>query len=246
MVDQGATYSHTFTKPGRFEYVCLPHREFMKGVIQVGQDTVAVSYKGAKTSVRGRKATTRYQLLEAASVTAVARGPKKLRVTVKRAEAGKGSVAWGKKLPAGRYKGTLTFVDDFDKKSVKQVGFRMPLTARTISSRARPSAGVSPRSSHSSASPSSAAITATPAASAAARLHAGVLQQPFEGRAPERAHGAHRRARLGLGHRRGGQVEVDARQALVALEHAPEPVEHAPHDVLDGARALQLAQHLGR
>jgi plastocyanin len=125
IVDKGATYSHTFTKPGRFQYICLPHREYMKGVVQVGEDTVPVSYEGAKTSVRGKRATTRYELLEAASVSGVVRGPKKLRVEVKRAEAGKGSVGWGKQLPAGRYKGALTFVDDFDKKSVKQISFRI-------------------------------------------------------------------------------------------------------------------------
>jgi plastocyanin len=125
IVDKGGVYSHTFTKPGRFQYICLPHREFMKGVVQVGEDTVPVSYAGTKTSVRGKRAATRYELLEAASVTAVLRGPKRARIDVKRAEVGKGSVAWGKKLPVGRYRGTLSFVDDFDKKSVKQVSFKI-------------------------------------------------------------------------------------------------------------------------
>src|SRR3990170_1404984 len=36
----GTAYPHTFTIPGRYEYVCTPHQTFMKGVIQVGTDTV--------------------------------------------------------------------------------------------------------------------------------------------------------------------------------------------------------------
>lgn len=127
VVDKGAVYSHTFTKPGRYQYICLPHREFMKGTVQVGEDTVPVSFKGAKTTVKGKRATTRFQLLEAVAITGKLTGPTKKRkstVTVKRTEAGKGSLAWSKrKLKPGSYKGTITFVDDFDKKSVKKVAF---------------------------------------------------------------------------------------------------------------------------
>src|SRR5215218_96376 len=28
---QGATFEHTFTRPGRYQYLCIPHRDFMKG-----------------------------------------------------------------------------------------------------------------------------------------------------------------------------------------------------------------------
>jgi plastocyanin len=128
IVEKGAVYSHTFTKPGRYEYICLPHRDYMKGVVQVGEDSVPVSVKGrAKTTVRGTRATTRFELLEPVRVTAVVRGPKrkKLRVEIKRAETGKDSVAWGRKLKDGRYKGSISFVDDFDKKSTKQVSFKI-------------------------------------------------------------------------------------------------------------------------
>jgi plastocyanin len=31
----GATFSRTFTQPGRYPYFCQPHAEFMAGVIQV-------------------------------------------------------------------------------------------------------------------------------------------------------------------------------------------------------------------
>ena len=130
IVAKGGTYSHTFTKPGRFSYICLPHRSFMKGTVQVGEDTVAVTYEGVKTSVRAKKATTRFELLEAATVSGKVTGPKKkkkLTVALKRTEAGKAKLGWSKKkLAPGSYKGTLTFVDDFQKKSSKKVSFKIP------------------------------------------------------------------------------------------------------------------------
>ena len=38
--DQGGTFQKTFTTPGRYQYICIPHRDFMKGTIVVGSDTV--------------------------------------------------------------------------------------------------------------------------------------------------------------------------------------------------------------
>ena len=38
--DKGGTFQKTFTKPGRYQYICIPHRDFMKGTIVVGSDTV--------------------------------------------------------------------------------------------------------------------------------------------------------------------------------------------------------------
>src|SRR5262245_63819008 len=32
----GTSYAHVFTTPGRFQYVCLQHKDFMKGVVEVG------------------------------------------------------------------------------------------------------------------------------------------------------------------------------------------------------------------
>ncbi len=129
IVAKGGSYSHTFTKPGRFAYVCLPHRSFMKGTVQVGEDTVAVTYEGVKTSVRAKKATTRFELLEAARVSGKVTGPKKKKLTASlaRTEAGTAKLGWSKKkLAPGAYKGTLTFVDDFQKKSTKKVSFKIP------------------------------------------------------------------------------------------------------------------------
>jgi plastocyanin len=36
----GTSYTHVFNTPGRFQYICLQHKDFMKGVVEVGTDTV--------------------------------------------------------------------------------------------------------------------------------------------------------------------------------------------------------------
>ena len=36
----GGTFAHTFTKPGKYQYFCRPHEDFMKGTITVGTDAV--------------------------------------------------------------------------------------------------------------------------------------------------------------------------------------------------------------
>ena len=48
---KGATFQKTFTKPGRYQYVCTPHESFMKGTLIVGQDTV----KKTATSVKAKR-----------------------------------------------------------------------------------------------------------------------------------------------------------------------------------------------
>src|ERR671915_2203150 len=34
----GSTFTHVFTKPGRYEYICIPHQDFMRGVVEVRGD----------------------------------------------------------------------------------------------------------------------------------------------------------------------------------------------------------------
>lgn len=121
----GGTYSHTFTKPGRYQYICLPHRFSMKGTIQVGDDTVAKSFKGVSTAVRGKRASSRLTLLEDATVTAVIKEPKRRGVSLAKHVAGKVKIAWGEGLNPGRYEATITAVDNFDKKTVKDVSFKI-------------------------------------------------------------------------------------------------------------------------
>lgn len=121
----GGTYSHTFTKPGKYQYICLPHRFTMKGTVQVGEDTVAHSFTKVSTTVRGKRATSRLTLLEDATVTAVVNAPKQRRVSLAKEEPGKVKIAWGEGLKPGRYKATITAVDDFDVKTVKKVAFKI-------------------------------------------------------------------------------------------------------------------------
>lgn len=112
----GGTYSHTFTKPGRFQYICLPHRFTMKGTVQVGDDPYSKSFGAVTTS----GTTSRFGLLEAARVTAKLG---KKRVYSARRDPGRVKVAWGKGLKAGSYKGTIVAVDDFDVTTSKTVRF---------------------------------------------------------------------------------------------------------------------------
>jgi plastocyanin len=55
------TFSHTFTRPGRFTYFCQVHPEDMRGVVQVGApslDTAAPRIRGLRASPsRPRRAT---------------------------------------------------------------------------------------------------------------------------------------------------------------------------------------------
>ena len=63
----GQVFEHTFTTPGRYQYVCTPHDSFMKGVIEVGEDAEADTVDGFKVKQRtGKRATINFTLNEAA------------------------------------------------------------------------------------------------------------------------------------------------------------------------------------
>jgi plastocyanin len=119
----GSTYQHTFTKPGRFSYVCTPHRTFMKGAVVVGTDEHRRSYSSFKRVRRGSKVTFSFRLVEAAKVEIRLSGAAKRSATRKRLEPGRHSIVI-KKLKAGRYRAKATFTDDFDKKSVVETVVR--------------------------------------------------------------------------------------------------------------------------
>jgi plastocyanin len=121
----GETFEKTFTKPGRFQYVCTPHQTFgMKGTIVVGKDAVADTVDNFKTKVSGTKVTVSFKLNEAATATYKVTGAAKRTVKLKRLKAGKHSIAV-KRLKAGGYKGVLTLSDDFDKKAVQKKSFKV-------------------------------------------------------------------------------------------------------------------------
>ena len=121
----GETFEKTFTKAGRFQYVCTPHETFpMKGVIVVGEDSVADTVDAFKTKVSGKKVTVSFKLNEAAQATYKLKGASKRTVTRKRLRAGKQSITV-KGLKAGSYTGTLTLSDDFDKKTTQKKSFKI-------------------------------------------------------------------------------------------------------------------------
>jgi plastocyanin len=122
--NQGQTFEKTFTKPGRFQYVCTPHEGFMKGTVVVGRDSVTDSVDAFKTKVSGKKATVSFELNEAVQATYKLTGASKRTVTRKRLKAGKQSLTV-KGLKSGRYTGTLTLLDDFDKKTTQKKSFRV-------------------------------------------------------------------------------------------------------------------------
>jgi plastocyanin len=120
----GATFQKTFTKPGRYQYLCTPHESFMRGVLVVGKDTVKKTAGKVSAKVSGTKATISFKLNEAASATLKLKGAANRTVKRKRLKTGEQSIVV-KKLKAGGYTGTLTLTDDFDKKTNVKRSFKI-------------------------------------------------------------------------------------------------------------------------
>jgi plastocyanin len=118
----GQTFRHTFNRPGRFQYFCTPHAGFMRGVVQVGSDTVRDSVDAFRTRRSGSGVRVSFELNEPATVSFKLRGAE--RRTVRRGRLGKGRHGFTvRSLDAGSYRGTLALADDFDKKSTAQKSF---------------------------------------------------------------------------------------------------------------------------
>ena len=115
----GDLYAKTFNIPGRFQYVCTPHRTFMKGVIQVGTDTVADSLDNFRSKRTGNRVRLSFLLNEPATVRYSLRGPTRRTVRLGRLAAGTRSFTL-RRLRRGSYRGVLTVVDDFDKKITRR------------------------------------------------------------------------------------------------------------------------------
>jgi plastocyanin len=122
--DKGAVFQHTFTKPGKYQYICVPHRDFMKGTIVVGSDTVKKTVGTVKAKVKGKQVTVSFKLNEGAVGTLKLTGATKRTVKTKRLSAGRQTVVV-KKLKAGSYKATLTLSDDFDNKTTQKKSFKV-------------------------------------------------------------------------------------------------------------------------
>jgi plastocyanin len=122
--DKGKTFTHTFTHPGKYQYYCIPHRDFMKGTLVVGTDTVKKTVGAVAAKVKGTTVTLSFKLNEPAVATLKLKGAKKKTVKTKRLKAGNRTIVV-KKLKAGSYSGTLTLSDDFDNKTTKKKSFRV-------------------------------------------------------------------------------------------------------------------------
>jgi plastocyanin len=111
----GSSYTKVFNTPGRYQYVCIPHRAFMKGVIEVGTDTVVDSLDNFRSKRTGNRVKLSFLLNEPAVVTYRLRGPSRRTVRLGRIGARTHSFTL-RRLKPGTYRGVLTVVDDFDKK----------------------------------------------------------------------------------------------------------------------------------
>ena len=111
----GDVFPHVFSTPGRYQYVCTVHRTFMKGVVEVGTDTVVDSIDAFRTKRFGSRARIGFRLNEPATVKYRLKGPS--RRSLKLGRLAKGRHAFSvRHLKRGSYRGVLTVVDDFDKK----------------------------------------------------------------------------------------------------------------------------------
>jgi plastocyanin len=120
--EAGTTYQKTFNTPGRFQYICIPHSSFMKGTIEVGEDAERDTVDNFKGTRRGDNIKISFKLNEAAKVTYKLKGPSRRTVERGRLDAGRHSFRV-RNLRKGEYRGTLTLLDDFDKKATRRSFF---------------------------------------------------------------------------------------------------------------------------
>ena len=110
----GSSYPHVFNTAGRYQYVCLQH-SFMKGVVEVGTDTVTDTIDGFKTKRFGNRVKIGFRLNEPATVKYRLKGPSRRSVKLGRLAKGRHAFTL-RRLKKGTYRGVLTAVDDFDHK----------------------------------------------------------------------------------------------------------------------------------
>jgi plastocyanin len=119
---RGETFRHTFRRPGRFQYFCIPHQGFMKGVIVVGEDRVRDTVDAFSSSRSGSGVRISFRLNEPATATFRLQGPERRTVRRGRLSAGRHGFTV-RNLESGRYSGTLALQDDFDKKASAKKAF---------------------------------------------------------------------------------------------------------------------------
>jgi plastocyanin len=118
----GQSFRKTFSRPGRFQYVCTPHASFMRGTIQVGTDRVRDTVDAFQARPNGSRVRVSFELNEPATATFGLRGAERRTVRRGRLAAGRHSFTV-RNLDQGSYRGTLSLADDFDKKSSARDSF---------------------------------------------------------------------------------------------------------------------------
>lgn len=94
----------------------------MKGVIQVGSDSVRRTVASYRSRRRGNRVVVRLRPNEPAKLTYGLRGP--TRRTVNRGRLGKGRHGFAVRgLARGSYRARLTAVDDFDNEAARRSSF---------------------------------------------------------------------------------------------------------------------------
>jgi plastocyanin len=118
----GTSFTHVFDTPGRFQYVCIQHRDFMKGVVEVGTDAVVDTVSRFRSKRTGKRVRVSFTLNEPATVRYSLKGPS--RRTVRRGRLAAGTHSFTvRRLKRGKYRGVLTVADDFDKKVTPRNSF---------------------------------------------------------------------------------------------------------------------------
>jgi plastocyanin len=124
-VPAGQAFRHTFSTPGRYQYICTPHESFgMKGVVTVGTDEVARTLSRFKAKRTANRVNVSFTLNEPATVVYRLKGAARRTVNRGRLRTGKRSFTV-RRLKRGSYTGTLTVADDFDKKQTTKSSFRV-------------------------------------------------------------------------------------------------------------------------
>jgi plastocyanin len=113
MTGPGATFAHTFTRAGRFTYLCEVHPANMRGAVEVGTppfaDTTRPRLSGLRLRVGRRSVTLRFRLSETARVRVSLAGSTRRRLT-RRFGRGRRALTL-RRLRRGRQRVTLTPLD---------------------------------------------------------------------------------------------------------------------------------------
>ncbi len=130
--EPGATYSFTFTTPGRYRYFCVIHPGLMDGVVQVGDDTVDPTVSRV-TVRRGRKSVRlSFRVSEEAraraSLTRAGKVVKTIRTKVLR-QGTRSVLIKPRALRAGRYRLRLE-VTDLEGNAAKPISRRITVPRR--------------------------------------------------------------------------------------------------------------------